>query len=152
MPQNEHIERHQKLFGRRLDAEQRERKREARQVHARSEYAQKVRGLRAKILNKERYKEKATAKKTLAIHDEHKNRHVDDGESNKPGAVPAYLLDRETTNPAKVLSNTIKQKRNDKAGKWAVPIPKVAAVSEAEVFKGKRVFIANCIVAFITTS
>ncbi|WZZ68614.1 hypothetical protein YC2023_079984 [Brassica napus] len=40
------------------------------------------------------------------------------------GAVPAYLLDRENTFRAKVLSNTIKQKRKEKAGKWEVPLPK----------------------------
>merc|ERR1711957_855809 len=43
---------------------------------------------------------------------------------------------------AKVLSNTVKQKRKEKAGKWSVPIPKVAPVTEAEMFKvirsGKR--------------
>lgn len=32
-----------------------------------------------------------------------------------PGAVPVYLLDRENTNRAKVLSNMIKQKRKEKA-------------------------------------
>ncbi|CAG2178266.1 unnamed protein product, partial [Oppiella nova] len=39
-------------------------------------------------------------------------------------------------------SNMIKQKRKEKAGKWEVPIPKVKAVSEMEVFRaiktGKR--------------
>ena len=40
-------------------------------------------------------------------------------------AVPAYLLDREGMSHAKVLSNSIKQKRKEKAGKWSVPIPKV---------------------------
>ena len=57
-------------------------------------------------------------------------------------AVPAYLLDREGQSHAKVLSNMIKQKRKEKAGKWEVPLPKVKAQSEAEVFKviktGKR--------------
>lgn len=41
------------------------------------------------------------------------------------GAVPAYLLDRENVTRAKILSNTVKQKRKEKAGKWTVPIPKV---------------------------
>lgn len=58
------------------------------------------------------------------------------------GAVPSYLLDREGQNRAKVLSNMIKQKRKEKAGKWTVPLPKVRAQSDAEVFKeiksGKR--------------
>lgn len=43
---------------------------------------------------------------------------------------------------AKVLSNTIKQKRKEKAGKWEVPLPKVRPISEEEMFKvqksGKR--------------
>lgn len=60
----------------------------------------------------------------------------------KEGAKPTYLLDREETNRAKVLSNTLKQKRKEKAGKWAVPIQKVKAMSEAEMFQiqksGKR--------------
>ena len=30
---------------------------------------------------------------------------------------------------AKVLSNTIKQKRKEKAGKWEVPLPKVSAAA-----------------------
>lgn len=58
------------------------------------------------------------------------------------GAVPAYLLDREGENKTKVLSNMIKQKRKEKAGKWAVPIPKVKPLTEDEMFKvmttGKR--------------
>jgi ribosome biogenesis protein NSA2 len=43
---------------------------------------------------------------------------------------------------AKVLSNSIKQKRKEKAGKWEVPLPKVRPVAEEEMFKvmhsGKR--------------
>ena len=57
-------------------------------------------------------------------------------EEAAPGAIPAYLLDREQTNRAKVLSNTIKQKRKDKAGKWEVPLPKVRPVAEDEMFPG----------------
>lgn len=63
-------------------------------------------------------------------------------EEVKDGAVPAYLLDREQTNSSKVLSNMIKQKRKEKAGKWQVPIQKVKAMTEAEMFQvvksGKR--------------
>ncbi|KFD48022.1 hypothetical protein M513_11104 [Trichuris suis] len=51
------------------------------------------------------------------------------------GAIPAYLLDREQQTRAKVLSNLIKQKRKEKAGKWVVPLPKVRAVDDAEAFK-----------------
>ncbi|CAK9156472.1 unnamed protein product [Ilex paraguariensis] len=57
------------------------------------------------------------------MHEESSARRKVDDEVHE-GAVPAYLLDRETTTRAKVLSNTIKQKRKEKAGKWEVPLPK----------------------------
>lgn len=56
--------------------------------------------------------------------------------------MPTYLLDREQTNRTKVLSNMVKQKRKEKAGKWTTPIQKVKAMSENEMFQvvrsGKR--------------
>lgn len=62
--------------------------------------------------------------------------------NNKDVALPTYLMDREGTNTNKILSNMIKQKRKEKAGKWQVPIAKVKAMSEAEMFSilktGKR--------------
>merc|ERR1711939_826968 len=88
-----------------------------------------------------RYVEKATMKKTIKAHQE-KDAKAKDGEQAKPGAVPAYLLDREQQKKTKVLSNMIKQKRKEKAGKWQVPLPKVKAMTEDEMFKilrsGKR--------------
>lgn len=54
------------------------------------------------------------------------------------GALPVYLLDRDIKKDAKILSNMIKQKRKEKAGKWDVPIPKVKTQSESEVFKVMR--------------
>lgn len=188
--------------GRRLDHEERKRKREARQVHKRAEVARTSIGLRGKMLTKKRHAEKAQMKKTIAMHEEKgKKRKADDGAPQN--AVPAYLLEREqvragwlaawgcrglhgacgsrpglhagahargggrgragaharrsrTPAPcgcaarlvllqvdrAKVLSNTIKQKRKEKAGKWEVPLPKVRPVAEQEMFKvlksGKR--------------
>lgn len=75
------------------------------------------------------------------MHEERTNKHGNDQEAEK-GAVPAYLLDRENVTRAKVLSNSVKQKRKEKAGKWTVPIPKVNPISDAEMFKvlstGKR--------------
>ncbi len=44
-------------------------------------------------------------------------------------------MDRENTNSNKILSNMIKQKRKEKAGKWKVPITKVKALSEAQMFR-----------------
>mmetsp|Transcript_37899 Transcript_37899/g.42449 ORF Transcript_37899/g.42449 Transcript_37899/m.42449 type:complete len:261 (-) Transcript_37899:154-936(-) len=141
MPQHEHMERHRKLHGVRMDHEERTRKKEARLVHKRSEFSQKVHGIRAKIYQKRRFKEKATMRKTIAMHNERTNTHAND-EAVAEGAVPAYLLDREGVSRAKVLSNTVKQKRKEKAGKWEVPIPKVKPVADDEMFKvmksGKR--------------
>lgn len=49
-------------------------------------------------------------------------------------AVPHYLLDRAGERSAKALSTAIKQKRNEKAARFAVPLPKVRGISEAEIF------------------
>ena len=133
MPQNEYIERHRKLHGRRLDYEERKRKREARAPHKLSEKARSLRGIKAKIFNKERRNEKIQMKKKIKAHEEKKVKKK--AEPAPDGALPVYLLDRDVTSRAKVLSNMIKQKRKEKAGKWDVPIPKVRAQSDAEVFK-----------------
>jgi len=92
--------------------------------------------------NQKRYQEKAAMKKTIQSHTERLNKHAAKEESDDRDALPAYLLEREGMSHAKVLSNSIKQKRKEKAGKWTVPIPKVRPVAEDEVFKvvksGKR--------------
>ncbi|KAH7637123.1 Ribosome biogenesis protein [Dermatophagoides farinae] len=141
MPQNEHIELFNKRYGRRLDHEERKRKKDARRVREISSKAKKLRGIKAKIYNRQRFTEKVQMKKTMKKHEEKESKKreapADDGT-----ALPHYLLERENQTRAKVLSNMIKQKRKDKAGKWEVPIPKVKAVSDFEVFKtietGKR--------------
>jgi ribosome biogenesis protein NSA2 len=103
-------------------------------VHENATKAKKLRGLKAKLYNKKRHSEKIQMKKTIKMHEERKTKQKSD--DNVPeGAVPAYLLDREGQTRAKVLSNMIKQKRKEKAGKWDVPLPKVKAQSQAEVFK-----------------
>ena len=80
-------------------------------------------------------------KKTIAMNQERSNKHAKE-DSVPKGAVPAYLIDREGVSRAKVLSNTVKQKRKEKAGKWSVPLPKVRQMADDEVFKvirtGKR--------------
>jgi len=134
MPQGDYIELHRKRFGYRLDYHERKRKKEAREVHRRAQFAQKVRGLRAKLFNKKRFAEKAQMKKTIAMHQEKLNKKPEDTRI-APGALPAYLLDRRNNTTAKVLSNMVKQKRKEKAGKWNVPIPKVRPMAEDEVFR-----------------
>ena len=141
MPQHEHIERHQKLHGVRMDKMERDRKREARKVHKVSEFAQKSYGWKAKLFNQKRFKEKAALRKTLSMHQEGSNKHSKEDKVTE-GAIPAYLLDRENVTRSKILSNTVKQKRKEKAGKWTVPIPKVKPIADDEMFRqiqsGKR--------------
>jgi len=137
MPQNDYIDENQKRHGYRLDHFEKIRKKEARLVHKRSQFAQKVSGLRAKLFHKKRHAEKIEMKKKIAIHDERKNKHEKETTPDK-NAKPSYLIDRAVASAAKVLSNTIKQKRKEKAGKWSVPLPKVRGISEAEVFKVMR--------------
>lgn len=141
MPQNEHMELHRKRHGRRFNYEERKRKKEGREPHERSKKAKKLFGLKAKLYQKKRYSEKVQMKKTIKAHEEKLSKKKDK-ETVPEGAVPSYLLDREGQSRAKVLSNMIKQKRKEKAGKWDVPLPAVKAQSESEVFKviksGKR--------------
>jgi ribosome biogenesis protein NSA2 len=49
--------------------------------------------------------------------------------------LPQYLLDRSQATNAKALSSAIKDKRSEKAAKFAVPLPKVKGISEEEMFK-----------------
>lgn len=142
MPQNEHIELHRKRHGRRLDYEERKRKKEAREPRVRAATAKKLRGLKAKIYNKQRYSEKVQLKKTLKAFEKKKTEGEATDANVGEGAVPAYLLDRKDRTEGKALSQQVKQKRQDKAAKFNVPIPKVRAQSENEVFRqlksGKR--------------
>lgn len=135
------MELHRKRYGVRMDQHERERKREARASRRRAEQARTLTGIKAKIYNKQRFNEKAAMKKAINMHFEKDN--VAKVEQDvRDGAVPAYLLDREQQTRSKVLSNTLKQKRKEKAGKWDVPLPKVRPIAEDEMFKvvktGKR--------------
>lgn len=141
MPQNEYIERWTKEHGRRLDHEERKRKREAREGHQASKKSQEYRGLRAKLYAETRRKEKIQMKKKIRAHEE---RNVKSSAPSEPSktALPQYLLDRSDAKNAKALSSQIKQKRAEKAAKFSVPLPKVRGISEEEIFKvvktGKR--------------
>lgn len=110
-------------------------------MHKRSAFAQKVTGLRAKLYHKKRHAEKIAMKKEIQMHQEGKGKH-DREEPVREGAIPAYLMEREHQQKVKTLSNSIKQKRKEKAGKWSVPLPKVRGIPEDEMFRtvttGKR--------------
>ena len=123
-----------------MDYEERTRKREAREPRVRATKARKLRGLKAKIYNKERFNEKVQLKKKFKALEEKKTTKSVNKEDE--GALPAYLLDRKDKQQGKAISTQVKQKQKDKAAKYNVPIPKVRMQSENEVFRevksGKR--------------
>ena len=136
MPQNEYVELHQKRWGRRLDHGERTRKRDAREVHKRAQKLKSVRGLKAKIAGKKRYAEKAEMRKKIREHEEKQSTNRSEKELKGPrNAVPGFLMDSSEADRAKILSNSLKQKRKEKAGKWDVPIPKVKPVKEDDMMK-----------------
>eukprot|EP00906_Rhabdomonas_costata_P014489 RCo020824 len=142
MPQNEYIERAQQLHGKQLDHDERKRKKTARMAKERSHKLKHVIGMKAKLAHKARYREKVELKKKIKAHEE-KLAGVKPKQTVEPkNALPAYLEDRAIADRAKVLTNSMKQKRKEKVGRWSVPIPKVKPMTEDEMFKvvktGKR--------------
>uniref|UniRef100_A0A0K0G147 Ribosome biogenesis protein NSA2 homolog n=1 Tax=Strongyloides venezuelensis TaxID=75913 RepID=A0A0K0G147_STRVS len=116
-----------------MDHEERLRKKAGRAAQERSAYAKKVRGGKAKLYHKKRYSEKVQMRKLLKQHEEKKQKST--VEKGPEGALPSYLLDRQKQTQGTILSNAIKQKRKEKAGRYEVPLPKVRAISDAEAFK-----------------
>ncbi len=67
--------------------------------------AKKLRGLKAKIYNKQRFSEKVQLRKKLKAHEEKDTQvAVERGEE---GALPAYLLDRKEKLDGKALSQQV---------------------------------------------
>ncbi|KAK3949380.1 ribosomal protein S8e [Pseudoneurospora amorphoporcata] len=130
------------LHGKRLDTEERARKKAAREGHKQSQDAQNLRGLRAKLFAKERHAQKIQMRKQIKQHEERNVKGTPE-EKDPSNPVPAYLLDRSNPTSAKALSSQIKSKRAEKAARFSVPIPKVKGISEEELFKvvktGKKV-------------
>lgn len=133
MPQNEYMDRHTRLHGRRLDHEERQRKKEARKGHKASEDAQNLRGLRAKLHQQARRKEKIQMRKQIKAHEERDVKNTAEKDPSTP--MPSYLLDRSNPTAAKALSSAIKNKRNEKSARFSVPLPKVKGISEEEMFR-----------------
>jgi len=104
-----------KRYGERYDAEELRRKKEAREPHKTSAKAQTLKGIKAKLYNKEKFREKIQMQRMIKSHEEK----MVDVKVDKPedGAVPAYLLDRENVNQTKILSNMVKQKKKRKSWK-----------------------------------
>lgn len=96
--------------------------------------AQNFRGLRAKLYQQKQRVQKIQMNKAVRSLQE---KSVKNPNGNAPSSNPAptYLLDRSKNNPAKAISSAIKNKRSEKYVKFSVPLPKVRAISEEEVFK-----------------
>lgn len=139
--QNDYIEEHIRRHGRRMDHEERMRKKEARAGHKHSAIAQSTKGWKAKMMNRKRRAEKIQMKKTIKAHEE-RNVKQASAPADEGQARPAYLLDREGERDAKALSSAVKERRKDKAARFAVPLPQVRGIAEDEAFKvvrtGKR--------------
>lgn len=76
-------------------------------------------------------------KKKIKAHEESSVKTKSSAPEPSSTPLPAYLLDRDRgrENEAKKLSSSIKERRNEKAAKFSVPLPKVRGISEEEMFK-----------------
>lgn len=81
-----------------------------------------------------RHKEKIQLRKQIKAHEE-RNVKAAASDADPANPVPAYLLDRKSPTSAKALSSAIKNKRAEKAARFAVPLPKVRGISEEEMFR-----------------
>ena len=139
MSQNNFVEDHIKKYGRALDYEFREAKKEIRKIKLIGKKATGLLRIQGKLFNRRRKAEKIQLAKTLK---ESVKKEKKESVAN-PVALPAFLLDREIDNTSKSeFSNKIKQQRQDKMMKYSVPIAAVGGMSEKEVFgvvkSGKR--------------
>ncbi|KAI0593418.1 ribosome biogenesis protein nsa-2 [Biscogniauxia sp. FL1348] len=131
------MERHAKIHGRRLDHEERMRKRKAREEgHGASEKAQNLRGLRAKLYAQKRHKEKIQMKKQIKAMEERNVQSAGDRDPSTP--LPSYLLDRSNPTQAKQLSSSIKNRRAEKSARYAVPLPEKCLRLSQLVKRGPR--------------
>ena len=73
-------------------------------------------------------------KKQIRAHEE---KTVKSAAPSEPSStpLPQYLLDRTQPTSAKALSSAIKNKRNEKAARFSVPLPRVRGIAEEEMFK-----------------
>ncbi|KAJ8129293.1 hypothetical protein O1611_g4342 [Lasiodiplodia mahajangana] len=112
------MEKHRKEHGRRLDHEERVRKREAREAHTISAKATNLRGFKAKMFQQERHKHKIQLRKQIKALEEKNVQSAGDKDPSQP--LPSYLLDRNNPTQAKSLSSAIKNRRAEKEDMFKV--------------------------------
>ena len=134
MPQQEFMELWRKRFGKRLDEDERQEEKKAKEGVRISVLSRKLTGIKAKLFHKDRYKQKAEMKKTINTFEASKAK---DKTTSAIGSepVPVYLMDQTNTRTAEVLTNSLKQKRKQRAGKWDVPLPQVRPIAEDEMLR-----------------
>jgi ribosome biogenesis protein NSA2 len=73
-------------------------------------------------------------KKQIRAHEE---RNVKSAGPSEPSSIPEpeFLFERTQPTSAKALSSAIKNKRNEKAARFSVPLPRVKGIAEEEMFK-----------------
>lgn len=137
MPQNEYVEDTIKKYGRPLDYEIKKAKKEARMEKIIAKKVTTLTGIKAKLFKQKLQAEKLQLKKNEKMKETKKKKTVEIGTE----ALPAFLLDRGGEQ-GRELSTKVKQRRQEKAAKYSVPIAKVEGLSEADVFgvvtSGKR--------------
>ena len=95
---------------------------------------QKLTGMRAKLLDRSNRKNKIELQKRV----QQQRRKSVDQTANNANPVPSFLLNKGVVAPAKAISSAIKQRSRALAQKSAMPLPKVAPLSDAEVLKALR--------------
>jgi len=139
MPQNEYVEQSIKTYGRELDYERKKAKLSARMEKIVGKKSRTLIGMKAKLFHKKVFAEKVNLRKKLKVTQEKLQSTAPVVET---GALPLYLQDREAEEKRRILSSKLKQKKQEKAAKYTVPVAKVEGLSEAEVFgvvrSGKR--------------
>lgn len=139
MPQNEFVEQSIKLYGRTLDYELRQAKREARKSKLISKKSTELTGIKARIFHRKMQLEKIQMKKNIKVKESAAAKIRNEVQIE---ALPAYLLDRAPQDVGRQLSAKVKQNRREMAAKYTVPIAKVEGLSESQVLgvvsSGKR--------------
>jgi ribosome biogenesis protein NSA2 len=134
MPQHEFMELWRKRYGKRLDDEEKKQKKIAKEGKRLSDLSKSLTGIKAKIFHKDRFKQKAEMKRTLNTFEKSK---AADKAQKRLGSepVPVILMDQGAQRTADVLTNSLKQKRKQRAGKWDVPLPQVRPIPEDEMLR-----------------
>jgi ribosome biogenesis protein NSA2 len=130
MPQNEYIDLSQKFNGKRLDFQDRNRRKLSRDSHSRTKSARNLRGVKAKIFSKNQISCKIKSR----THENKLKENVRSDNILTETALPTYLLERQTAK-YKSIGNSLKKIRLAKNGKLELPIPKVQPTPYDEILK-----------------